>query len=98
MYVSHRDAHGQWSRLRHLRPPLNSSDRDYSPRFTPDGRHLIFSSERGFALDSVAVPIGYAALIARLRQPANGSGNIYEIDVTMLDSLAEPVTAGPLQR
>ncbi len=98
MYVSHRDAHGQWSRLRHLAPPLNSSDRDYSPRFAPDGRHLIFSSERGFALDSAAAPLDYGALVARLRQTANGSGNIYEIDVSMLDSLAEPVAAGHLQR
>jgi len=95
MYVSHRDAHGQWSRLRHLGLPLNSSDRDYSPRFAPDGRHLIFSSERGFALNSIAAPLGYPALVARLRQPANGSGNIYEIDVSMLDSLAEPVTVSP---
>lgn len=98
MYVSRRDAHGQWSRLRHLRPPLNSSDRDYSPRFAPDGRHLIFSSERGFAPDSVTAPFDYAALVAHLRQPANGSGNIYEIDVSMLDSLAEPVTRGPPKR
>jgi len=94
MYVSHRDAHGQWSRLRHLRPPLNSADRDYSPRFAPDGRHLIFSSERGFATDSISPPLDYAGLVKRLRQPANGSGNIYEIDLSMLDSLAEPVATG----
>jgi hypothetical protein len=94
MYVSHRDAHGRWSRLRHLGPPINSSDRDYSPRFAPDGRHLIFSSERGFAPESIAAPLDYPALVARLRQPANGSGNIYEIDARMLDSLAEPVAAG----
>jgi WD40 repeat protein len=83
LYVSwNRD--GKWTPLVHLPAPFNTRARDYSPHLSPDGRTLYFSSERGFALDSIKQPLTYRELTDRLRGTRNGSGNIYEISVNAL--------------
>lgn len=79
--------HGSWSRALHLPAPFNTRARDYAPHLSPDGKRLFFSSERSFALDSLARPLTYRELVSRLRSTLNGSGNIYEVDAGVLDSL-----------
>jgi hypothetical protein len=69
---------------------MNIRARDYAPHLSPDGKRLFFSSERSFALDSLEHALTYRALVARLRSTLNGSGNIYEIDAAILDSLHPP--------
>jgi WD40 repeat protein len=46
LYISYRE-NGKWSKPQNLGPVINSRAREYSPRVTPDGRYLIFASERG---------------------------------------------------
>jgi hypothetical protein len=45
LYVSERTAHG-WSTPRPLPEPVNSSDSDGYPSFSPDGRLFFFASDR----------------------------------------------------
>ena len=89
IYVSwNRD--GVWSPLKHLPAPFNTPARDYSPHISPDGKYVFFASERGFTAGSVTARFdSYRALVARLRSTLNGSGNIYQIDVAVLDSLGK---------
>ena len=88
LYVSYR-SNGRWLPAHHLRAPFNSSARDYSPRFSPDGQYVYFSSERGLPPVPAAEHLTYAQLLARLRGTLNGGGNIYRISRSMLDSLAD---------
>lgn len=46
IYVSRRTGEG-WSTPRNLGPEVNSPQYDFAPRLTPDGRYLVFSSNRG---------------------------------------------------
>src|SRR5438552_4086925 len=66
LYVSWR-AGDTWSRPVHLPAPFNTAARDYSPHITPDGRYLMFASERSFALDTLPHALDYTELVARLR-------------------------------
>jgi Tol biopolymer transport system component len=90
LYLARND-NGTWSRAVHLPSPFNTRARDYAPHLSPDGKRLFFSSERSFALDSLERPLTYRELITRLRSTLNGSGNIYEMNSDVLDSLRPPL-------
>jgi len=85
LYIAWND-HGKWSHTVHLPAPYNTRARDYAPHLSPDGHTLLFSSERGFALDPIEHRFEYRELIGRLRSTLNGSGNIYQLSVDALDA------------
>lgn len=78
IYVSE-EKDGLWTEPRNLGPKVNTRSRDYSPRFMPDGKTLLFSSERGFATDPRTDAITYPELRRRLASVLNGWGNLYTI-------------------
>jgi hypothetical protein len=86
LYISHRAADG-WGEPRNLGPLVNSGARDYSPRLGPDGRTLIFTSERHIGMDLRTLPFRYADLTAALRGTLNGNGNLYSVDLRSLGML-----------
>jgi hypothetical protein len=61
---------------------VNSAARDYSPRVTADGRYLVFASERGVPTDARDRPWTYHELVAAIRAPGNGLGDLYRIELT----------------
>ena len=71
---------GAWSRPVNLGPKVNTRARDYSPRLSPDGKYLFFTSERGFATTSLERRLTFREFQSNLRSTLNGSGNIYQID------------------
>jgi Tol biopolymer transport system component len=71
---------GVWTASRNLGAPVNSSFRDYSPRVSPDGKYLYFSSERNEA----NVFTTYKELKKNLTSIKNGSSNIYFIELAPL--------------
>src|SRR5262249_7343838 len=73
-YSEQRD--GRWQPLRHFAAGVNSAARDYSPRVTPDGRHLVFASERGVPTEARDRPWTYRELVAAIRAPGNGLGDL----------------------
>ncbi|MBT8488784.1 MAG: hypothetical protein HKN72_04675 [Gemmatimonadetes bacterium] len=60
LYVSRRTDFG-WEEPELLPPPINSGDSEGHPRFSPDGRLLFFSSDRGGGFDDIYV-VSVAAL------------------------------------
>jgi len=88
LYVTHR-RDGRWLPAHHLGAPFSTSARDYSPRFSPDGAYIYFSSERRDAPVPSRKPLTYAELEKRLRAIKNGGGNIYRISRARLDSAAD---------
>jgi hypothetical protein len=47
---------GEWTKPINLGPSVNTAAREYSPRLTPDGKWLIFTSERGFPTEITPSP------------------------------------------
>jgi hypothetical protein len=81
IYVSYQRG-GEWTAPQNLGPKINTRARDYSPRFSPDGKYLFWSSERGFATDPLEHPLTFPEMERRLHGTLNGWGNIYQIELS----------------
>jgi Tol biopolymer transport system component len=81
LYVTY-SCNGAWTEPRHL--DVNSAAWDFSPRLSPDGRRLFFTSNRGFGSGPLDRRLDYSQLIDRLHAPGNGLHDIYEVDVAEL--------------
>ncbi len=79
-----KNINGVWSVSKNLGPKVNSRFRDYSPRLSPDGKYLFFTSEKDFS-DKKEPIDNYEMLEQGLHSILNGSGNIYQIELKALD-------------
>jgi len=80
---------GVFQPARNLGPAVNSLATDSNPSFSPDGKSLFFTSERGFAkipMDSGLTREGFEKA---MRGIFNGRGNIYEISLSKAGLAAE---------
>jgi len=80
LFVSYRKD-GAWQPAQELGAGVNSPARDYSPRFSPDGRSLFFASERGLPTRPRTRPMTHRELVDAMRSTLNGLGNIYQVDL-----------------
>jgi len=80
VYISYHQGE-TWSKPVNLGPPINTRARDYSPRISPDGKYLLFSSERGFPTEKHDQPVTYREFLQRVRGMMNGLGNIYRVSI-----------------
>jgi Tol biopolymer transport system component len=78
LYISY-NRDGVWSKPVNLGPTINTRARDYSPRISPDGKYLVFSSEKGFPTENREQPMTYDDFMQKTRGTLNGLGNIYRI-------------------
>jgi Tol biopolymer transport system component len=84
LYISHQRG-GTWTKAVNLGDKINSNGSEYSPKVSPDGKYFFWSSTRGLASTSQPKRFSYAELLTRLRSPRNGLGDIYQIDISMLN-------------
>jgi Tol biopolymer transport system component len=78
LYISY-PSDGKWTRPVNLGPVINTAAREYSPRVSPDGKWLIFTSERGMHTDKRARPFTAEEFSDKARGVLDGLGNIYRI-------------------
>jgi len=68
-----------------LGAPINSPAREYCPIGSPDGKYFFFSSFRGDLDKPRETPLkDYADLETLSRNPLNGRGNVFQIDISAL--------------
>jgi hypothetical protein len=82
---------GEWTTPINVGSSVNTPAREYSPRLTPDGKWLIFASERGFPTENRSKALTYDELESGLRGTLNGLGNIYRIDMNSILQLTRPL-------
>jgi Tol biopolymer transport system component len=83
LYISYQRG-GTWTRASNLGDQINSSGSEYSPIVSPDGKYFFWSSTRSLPATSPKNRLTYKDLLTRLRNPGNGLGDIYQIDITAL--------------
>ncbi len=83
LYLSYNRG-GGWTPARNLGAPINSEANELSPKVSPDGRYFFFTSTRGWGSASLDRRLTYAELVAKLRGPGNGLGDIYQVDLAAL--------------
>jgi Tol biopolymer transport system component len=71
---------GKWSAFEHL-GDVNTAAREFAPSFSPDGKYLYFTSNRGRPRASYST---YAELLRSVRGPQNGLNDIYRVEVSAL--------------
>lgn len=74
LYISYRDADGEFGPARNLGEPFNSPVWDYCPMLSPDGDYFFFTS---FRRDPAPDDADGAAIRKYLSAPGNGLGDIY---------------------
>ena len=89
LYVSY-NSNGTWSNPVNLGPTINTRARDYSPRISPDGKYLVFSSEKGFPIDKREQPMTYDDFMQKTHSTLNGLGNIYRVPLDYVLQVARP--------
>lgn len=84
IYFSKR-VNGEWTAAKHLEHEINTvADEDY-PSVTPDGKFIVFSSERSPLSLGLAHPLKMAELEKYLHSTLNGHGNVYTFPVEALE-------------
>jgi hypothetical protein len=84
LYVSRRCGEA-WSEPRSLGDGVNSPGWDFGARPTPDGRWLVFTSNRSFTERPLERTLRYRELLSILRAPGNGLRDIYRVEMAALD-------------
>jgi hypothetical protein len=94
LYAARRCA-GRWGSLVNLGEPVNGAAREYSPRITPDGKTLLYASERGLPTEPRKKGMTYSELARRIRGVQNGLGNIYAMPLDAALAGVPPCEAAP---
>jgi hypothetical protein len=90
LFVSYNNK-GHWSKPVNLGGVVNSRARDYSPRISPDGKYLVYATEKGFPIEKHDQPVTYDEFTTRLHGTLNGLGNIYRIPLDyVLENAKQP--------
>src|SRR5947208_4918771 len=77
LYVSHKQADGKWSEPVNLGPEINSPERELSPKLTPDGKYLIWTSCRLVSLAAKPPKRTTDQMFHDLQEPVNEIGVNY---------------------
>ncbi|MGH9746300.1 MAG: hypothetical protein ACRD59_09350 [Candidatus Acidiferrales bacterium] len=89
IFISYNE-NGAWSVPKNLGPAVNTLAREYSPRVTPDGKWLIFTSERGMQSEKREKPFTYQEFTEKARGIFDGLGNIYRIRMDYILQTTRP--------
>jgi Tol biopolymer transport system component len=76
---------GTWTKPMNLGDKINSPANEYSPGISPDGKYFFWSSTRGIGRKPFDKRLTYNELVHRLRSPGNGLGDIYQMDIGVLN-------------
>ncbi len=74
-----------WTKPVNLGNKINSAGNEYSPTISPDGRYFFWTSTRISTDKPPERPLSYRELMKKLRSPQNGLGDIYQIDISVLN-------------
>jgi len=80
-----RKMNGEWAAAKHLGHGVNTVADEGYPVLTPDGKYLIFSSERSPLTLNLNHQLKMAELEKCLHGTLNGHGNVYTIPVETLE-------------
>lgn len=83
LYISTKDAVGNWTSARNLGPSINSEKLDYCPFIDQQNDVFYFSSERVMPID---LPLKNVAQLGTFSNgPQNGMGDIYQVSSSVLN-------------
>jgi len=77
---------GAWTAAKNLGDKINSPSQELAPSVSPDGKYFFFTSTRGYGVaEQQEKRMTYKELSRQLRSPGNSLGDIYQVDISLLD-------------
>lgn len=86
LYISFRSEDGSWLPLKNMGERINSEGGENCQILSPCGKYLFYTSRRYGNLSGVS-PLTYEAIKKAWTEPQNGNGDIYWVDVRIIDEL-----------
>ena len=80
LYVSFKDAEGNWTKAKNMGKEINSPGSEYCPMLSPDGKYLFFTSARHDSRSIPDRPLDYDDFITYHNSSENGFSDIYWVD------------------
>lgn len=74
-----------WSGVKNLGPIINTPTYDFSPKVSPDGKTLYFSSRINRNYNRTGTAYTFEEFLNYLNSPLNGFGNIFRIPIDSLE-------------
>jgi WD40-like Beta Propeller Repeat len=90
LYLSRKQPGGKWAEPTNLGLEINSPARELSPKLSPDGKYVVWTSARSPTLAPKPTRRSTAQVMQELHSPGNGVGDIYQIDVAAVATLKAP--------
>lgn len=90
LYLSRKNAEGNWEKAAPLTAPVNSSAIDYCPFVDHANRVLYFTSQRSELGASLEEKKGLIELMQWFNQEENGAGRIYSVKFVAISDLFAP--------
>ena len=84
LYISY-NRNGVWTKPANLGNKINSDGNEYSPAISADAKYFFWSSTRSVVDKPSKKRLDYSQLMRSLRSPGNGLGDIYQIDIDVLN-------------
>jgi len=84
LYISYNRS-GVWTKPVNLGDKINSSGNEYSPAISPDGKYFFWTSTRTSTDAAFEKQLNYQELLNKIENSGNGLGDIYYIDLSVLN-------------
>ena len=84
LYISKKDAAGNWTKAKNLGSKINSIALDYCPFVSFDKQYFFFTSERNKVQKSYKSKLSLDEFLKKIGQMQNGKGNIYWINANTI--------------
>lgn len=82
LYISRKNANGNWGMAKNLGPTINSSSLDYCPFVDLKNNLFYFSSNRSQLKKNYDRPLEFIDFLKEVHQPVNGLGRIYSMPLS----------------
>lgn len=90
IYIAFKNENGSWKAPINMGKAINSSDFEFCPGLSPDGKHLFFTSQRA-DVKSKQSKVHYESLKKLHTQPQNTNGDIYIISAKIIQELKDSI-------
>lgn len=87
LYISFKKKNGQWANAVNLGDGINTPFIESNPVVTPDGKYLIFTSDRVPEVNYPDKARSYDELMSLINGPRNGSPDVYWVSTEIFDKL-----------
>lgn len=84
LYISEKDAAGNWMPAIHLGPKVNSAGIDYCPFVSPDKKYFFFTSNRSVVKQPFDTRLSLDQIHEQLGKNGNGADDIYWINFSAI--------------